>query len=321
MQWNTKIRSMALVGFLLFPVCMQAQTQNLYLYIDSNTIIGNIENNKAYVSETEIAYTISGNQIFSGDGTKREQLLFLINAKDILSKKVGLVYQMDGKTIQYITRKNTFYLGDYPIDYDLEDLLMLSPVNDSITEVISGIDGKKLGVISGKFHGQAEIVLAAHMYIRHFGLDEEVQSAMQQAYGDTGASGYGYIRPFIDHGRYYEWEWDGETLKPVWGYRPEDNWKFDGKYLQPVWSADPQSEWVWDGNILRPFWDESSRNQWTWDSEVLKPFWDSDPDKMWKLDDGIMRPMWNFDQNQQWVIEGEIPLPVIALVVLGIADR
>ncbi len=314
------------VSFLLTTSCCinsvaSAQNEHIYLFIDSTTIIGNIFDNKLYVSETEIVYTLQGNIIFAGDTNARENILFTINAKDILSKKIGLVYQNDAKTIQYITQNSAFFLGDYPIDKEHEQLLWLEKQNDSLYYVFSGIDNTQLGTIEGDFETQVEIVLAAHVYIKHFALDDQVHAMMRQFEPVLSTQTESFIHPYLNKGPYYEWVWDGKILKPLWGYRPEDEWEFNGKYLKPVWSADPQSEWIWDGTMLKPFWDNGVQNQWSWDNNILKPFWDSNPDLMWTIEEDIVRPMWLFDQQLQWQIEGEVPLPIITLVILGKADR
>ena len=312
---------MVFVASLLLTNLTNAQNGNIYLFIDSTTIIGNISDNKVYVSETEIAYTIQGNIIYARDTNSRQNMLFTVNAKDILSKKVGLIYQNDAKTIQYITQNSEFFLGDHPIDKENEKLCTFEKINDSVLNVYEGITNTYIGVAQGKFTSQVQLVMAAHLYIKHFSLDEKVRAKMQSLEPEVGMPVQSYIRPYLDHGPYYEWVWDGKILKPAWGYRSEDEWSFDGKYLKPVWSADPQSEWIWDGNMLKPFWDSGVQNQWSWTDNVLKPFWDSNPDLMWTIEGDIVRPMWKFDQELQWQVEGDVPLAIITLIILGKADR
>lgn len=307
--------------FLFASKPVWSQNNELYLFIDSTTIIGKISDNQVFTSETKIEYRLQGNTIYVGDSALKQQILFLVNAKDILSNKTGLVYQNDAKTIQYITRKSSFFLGDHPIDEDHERLLTINTETDSSFTVINGITGESIGFITGKFTNQAQVVVAAHVYIKHYHLDDQVNEVMRQLEPDSNFAGDAYLRPLLDHSVYYEWVWDGSTLKPAWGYRPEDEWVFDGKYLKPAWSSNPQSEWIWDGSLLKPFWDSGVNQQWLWKDNILKPFWDSNPDLMWILEDGIMRPMWNFDMSQQWVVDGQIPLPIIAFVVLGMADQ
>lgn len=314
-------RLVLLLIFLHALQCLQAQS-DIYLFIDSTTIIGKISDNQLYTGPSEIGYTISGNMLYSGDTAIRTTGVFAIDAKDILGNKTGVVFQADGHTVQYMILKNTFYLGDHPIDKENDVLLFLEPENDSIVRVFHGYFPERLlGTIEGKFQNQVQIVAAVHMYIKHYQLDDGVHERLAQLAGADSSSVGGLIHPTYDRGPYYEWVWDGKTLKPYWGFRPEDEWVFDGKYLKPAWSADVQSEWVWDGTILKPFWDQGVEQQWIWQDGRLKPFWYSNPDLEWVLEEGTARPMWRFNTMEEWTIEGDIPLPVIALVLLGFADR
>ncbi|MBC8046998.1 MAG: hypothetical protein H7Y00_09405 [Fimbriimonadaceae bacterium] len=312
---------------IIFCFCLSAKTlaqqNDILLFIDSVTIIGRINGDKIFISENDIAYTIQGKIIYKGTEINSDNILLIADVRDVFSKKTGIVYQQDSKTVQYITQKSAIYLGDYPINTYYERLVFMEQKNDSLILLYNGIDESMIGFIEGKNVSSTQIVAAAYLYIKHYKLDEQVHAVAEQklAEEETAVSQNGVIKQKYGNNIYYEWVWDGKILKPAWGNRPEDEWKFDGKYLQPSWSLDPQSEWVWDGSILKPYWDNSSQNQWTWDGNILKPFWDSNPDKMFILEETTMRPMWSYDTSHQWEIEGNIPLPVIALVVIGIADR
>lgn len=301
-----------------------AHAQNtIYLFIDSVTIIGSINEGKVYTSESTIAYSVQGKIIYEGNIIDQKHIAYIVDVADFFSKKTGVVYQPDGKTVEYICQKSELFLGDYPINKLYERLLFMEKKSDSIIEVLHGIDEQKIGSIEGKNISTAELLAAAHLYIKHYQIDEDVSEIVAHKLdieANQSPAG-GTIRPLYGNNFYQEWSWDGNTLKPTYGYRNEDEWTFNGKYFQPVWGMDPQSEWVWENNILKPSWNKDSENEWIWDENVLKPFWDSNPDKMFLYEDGIVRPYWSFDQNAQWEVEGDLPLPVIAFVVLGIANR
>lgn len=319
---NSKINGIsALLLFLFLSLHISAQQNAVYLFIDSTTIIGKISDDKIYVSETDIAYTLQGKIIYSGDGTGKEQIFLIADVKDFFSKKTGVIYQSDSKSVQYICQNNELYLGDYPINKYYERLLYMDKKNDSLIVVYSGITETRIGTIEGKPISSTQLIAAAHLYVKHYGLQDEVENIVAKKLQTDETSSGGSIHPRYGNNSYYEWFWDGTILKPVWGNRPEDEWKFDGKYLKPGWSLDPQSEWSWDGTILKPSWDMNTQNQWTWEGNILRPYWDNNPDKTFVLEENIIRPRWNFDAAYQWEIEGNIPLPIIALVVLGIADR
>lgn len=309
---------------MLFALTVQVHAQqDIYLFIDSTTIIGRIADNKIYTSETDIGYTIQGKIIYKGDVIASDFILLIADVDNFFSKRTGIVYREDGKTVQYITQKNEIYLGDYPINRYYERLLILEKKNDSVIIVYNGIDESVAGTIEGHDISSPQLIAAAHLYIKHYELDKQVAriSAEKLQTEESATAAGGSVRPRYATDPYNEWVWDGEILKPAIAGRPEDEWKFDGKYLQPVWNLDPQSEWSWDGAILKPSWDQTTKNQWTWDGNILRPFWDNDPDKTYILEDNILRPMWSYDPAYQWEVEGEIPLPVLAIIVLHIAGK
>jgi hypothetical protein len=61
----------------------------------------------------------------------------------------------------------------------------------------------------------------------------------------------------------------------------------------------PSNTWVWDGRELKPKMGAMPSNTWVWDGRELKP-------KM-----GAM-------PSNTWVMSGSIPVPVWALVILGL---
>lgn len=298
-----------------------AQGNEILLFIDSNTVIGRISNNDVFISENEIGYTIQGNIIFNGTSMLANDILFIINAKDVLGKKAGIIYQNDSKTVQYITQYGSFFFGDYPIDKQTETLLYLVQQDESTLVVYDGLNNSNLGHISGTGFNSPRLAIAAHLYIVHYGLDLAAGRLIDSLNSIENQFMGGLIRPVYSDNAYFDWIWDGKTLKPVSGNRPEDEWKFDGRYLKPVWNLDPRSEWIWENNILKPFWDNNVELQWIWEENTLRPFWAPNPDRIWVLEEEIIRPMWNYDQNIQWKIEGEVPLAIVAMVVLGFADR
>ncbi|HET8963079.1 MAG TPA: hypothetical protein VFM99_04235 [Chitinophagales bacterium] len=314
----------SLIVIIFISTCFQliGQTSNeLFLFIDDSTIIGKISGNNVQTSENSIDYTLQGNIIFKGESKKTTDILFVINAKDVLGKKAGIVYQNDSKTVQYISIKGNFYFGDYPIQEELDKLLSLEKLNDSTILIKSGINDSVLGEIRGKSFNTPKLIIAAHIYIMHFELDQQVIHQIQQFSESSGSSLGGIIRLLNNSNYYFEWQWDGKTLQPLNGSRPEDEWKFDGKYFRQVWNLDPQNEWVWENNILKPSWDSNPETQWYWENNTLRKYWTPEPENTWVLDENIIRPMWNYNPNAEWEIIGEVPLPVIAMIILGIADR
>ncbi|MFN3939607.1 MAG: hypothetical protein ACK4IY_03405, partial [Chitinophagales bacterium] len=197
-----------------------AQENELLLFIDSNTIIGRIAENKVFISEDEVGFNIQGNIIFNGTSQQPEDILFIINAKNIFDRKSGIIYQNDSKTVQYISQNGTFYFGDYPIDKEAESLLHLVQSDANTLMVYHGLSNSILGFISGNAFSTPQLVIAAHLYIRHYDIDLEVVEANEATKSIDNQINGGVIRAAYSDNSYFAWIWDGKNLKPAFGNRP-----------------------------------------------------------------------------------------------------
>lgn len=315
-------KSYILFIYVFSSFILKAQTaeNTLLLFIDESTIIARFDGNDVYTSDRTIGYTLQGNIVFQGNEKNTSDILLIINAKDILGKKAGIIYQNDSKTVEYITLNGNVFYGDYPIDEQNDKLLYFRKVSDSTIEVFSGLTDSLIGKIEGKPINAPRLALAAHLYIQYYELDQLVIRRLQELQNQTISTNGGTIQLAYTDDPYYRWIWDGKTLRPFLGNRPQAEWTFDGRYFKQPWNLDPRNEWVWENDILKPSWDNNVELQWIWENNTLRSFWAPIPEKTWIYEDGIIRPMWNYRPELEWEITGNVPLPVIALVVLGIAD-
>lgn len=312
-------------------------------FVDSSSIIGRLDEGQVFIGPGEAAYFLLGNTLYEGPKPDRDRILFLMGTTELFPRRPELVFFADGQDVAYSWRKGRLTLGR-PSDYDdLEIMLEVrdlsaknvkSPSDRRRYGVYDWADGTWLGTIASPYPIRpAEMIACLHLYVLHYDLDRRVNdrlAAMTAGYpgmpmsADSTASdssnSMGSGRIYLPYGgQAYEWIWNGETLKPAWGIRWEDEWTYDGRYLTPAGST--RDQWQWDGNLLKPAWSANPSVQWQFQNGTLRPFWNSTPDREWRYIDGRVRPTYNPDPRQTWEVEGDIPLPVIALVVLGIADR
>ena len=308
-----------------------AQYNGALLFIDSVTIIGELRDGKIYGGPDQVVNSILGNTFYDGESTDREDILYLIGVTEPFGKKDQFVYFEDGRQIAFTMARGVLYLGEV-FDPELEKLLIVLPPEENFYQIRSGLDNAYLGTIASNDPLRpAELFACLHQYVLHYNLDRQINDRIAALYPDTqfpmdGDSLNtrplsGRMRPYMDSNPYYEWEWDGKTLKPVWGIRSEDEWSFDGQYIRPLYGLVSRQEWVWDGSMLKPYWAPEPGNQWLWDQNILRRFWNGNPDEEWKINDGMVSPHWNPDPSRTWIVEGNFPLPLIALIVLGVADR
>lgn len=117
------------------------------------------------------------------------------------------------------------------------------------------------------------------------------------------------------------WLWDGQYLFHAYNIDQRYVWEFDGKTLKPRWNSRIENEWSWDGDELKPFWGGHPRNNWRWDNGILRQVFENNYKNEYEIVDNIVRKRFGSFGDNEWEIEGEIPLPVLTLVLLGIVYR
>lgn len=312
-----------LLSLAAIPLFARAQDQPALLFIDSVIIIGRMEGGLLYSGPGVVSHTLAGNSLYSGVSEAREDLLYLIALTDPYGRKDEAVYFDDARQVAFSMSRGELFLGQVS-EPDLERLLRVSAWQDGFYQVSDGQSDAYLGTIAVAAPLRAaELFSCLHSYVLHYDLDQQVNARIDERFPATGNGqpSAGRIRPLQGNNPYYEWEWDGRVLKPSWGVRSEDEWSFDGRFIRPLFGVVSRQEWVWDGRLLKPYWDPEPSRQWIWDYNSLRPFWNASPADEWVLQDSVLRPRYNADPGFAWVIEGNIPLPLLAMVILGLADR
>ncbi len=314
-----KVRYLFFLLIVVFLMPLAHGQENWVIQYKGHNIF-HVQNHQISDSAGQVLYSIRANLIFSGASNKSEDMLYLVRSEDMLSRETGIVYSPDMRSVFYTTKKGRFYLGD---EFDRNRLLFSLKGNSHfILGVFDGQADTLLAKISGKEWSNTALVAGLIALNLYFGMDEKVVAAKPDIrdYADEGNI-IGSIRPAWHDDYQNEWAWDGHVLKPSWSERPEDEWTFDGKSIRPYWSYDINQEWKWDGQFLKPAWNQNTDLIYEWDGTLLHPYWEFRMDDEWVIENGRARPKWSTDSSREWIIEGDIPLPLIALVILGYADR
>ena len=306
----------SLIIFLQSIVCL-AQSNPVLVLDNENLLLGKMEDGMVFTGPDQVSFNYSGNTIYIGSERTTDDILFLIYMKSFDSKKPGIVYSSDGRTVQYISRKGSLFLGDYPIDEAYERLLSIEDSEKNGLVVIHGLTGDTLGSIQGEVISNVELVMASYLFITAFDLDKAVIEYKESVLIEqqNSRSG-GAIAPAMDPYGWQRWEWDGKILKRRMDLSGAE-WRYDGQTISSNMGG-IESSWTYQNGILKPTWNNDPSFQYEWKDGIFQPFWDRNTDKMWVLEEGIMRPMWNTDPNLQWQIEGEIPLPLIGMIAVGL---
>jgi hypothetical protein len=315
-------------------------------FVDSNSIIGRISEGQVFIGPGEAAYFVLGNTLYEGPKPDRDRILFLMGTTELFPKRPELVFFANGEDVAYSWRKGRLSLGR-PSEYEeLEIMLEVRDLSDKDVKkpgdrrrygIYDWADGAWLGTVASPYPIRpAELIACLHLYVLHYDLDRRVNDRLM-AMTDMGASGESPMgdslamdsmgvdslgtdqpmggRIYLPYGGPdFEWIWDGEYLKPAIGLRAEDEWRYDGRYITPVF-GNTREQWQWDETILKPAWSANPEMQWTWQNGTLRP------NQEWRYVDGRVRLTYNPDPRRTWEVEGDVPLPLIAMVVLGFANR
>jgi hypothetical protein len=135
------------------------------------------------------------------------------------------------------------------------------------------------------------------------------------AYGEN----IGHIKPQNGSNAYNNYSWNGKSLRAL-GAGCGTTWAFDGEKLRKNCGADSSNTYVWKNRRFRPMSGSTAGNTWIWNGTELKPQSGATAARTWGFDGRI----WSLKQGStapnSWVVSGFIPIPVCALVVLGLIE-
>ena len=283
-------------------------------------ILFHIDDKKILDDQKSVIYSLRNNLIFIGDSYDNEDLIHLIKADDVFSRKIGYVYNEDQSRIYYTIKNGTIYLGNDRTES--HEILGLEQVNENSILAISALEGDTVATIKGAGLQSNELVASMLAIINYYGINDSVRQKVDVRVYTPSQGQKVVIKPYLNAPMYFEWEWDGRILRPRWGSRPEDEWIFDGKYLRPYWGAGIREEWVWDGKMLKPSWQHMPQLEFIYEDGHIYPFWEYRHQDDWIIVPNRAKPKYSNDMRKEWITEGgSVPIPIFALIVLGIADR
>lgn len=291
--------------------CLLAQipaltiTQDTFLLIDSNRIINKDKN---------IISSFQGNLLFKGNSTHYKSIMYSL-ALDSLNQIVkAKIYDGNGKISPFSIKENVVYYN-----YNNEDIPFVQFVNNGETwATYSLISDSLLFYFPTTQVSPIALFGIFNAYAAKYNLINELKNSYNKV--KQSQSNYGYIYS-INHNE-PTWVWDGTYLYPYGSNKFSTLvWKFEDDKLSPVNFPRTQEEWRWDGSSLKPYWGGNPVNQWTWQNGVLRQIWNSNYKNEYFIEDNIIRKRFGYIGEPEWKMEGNIPLPIITAIVLGLVYR
>lgn len=266
-----------------------------------------------------ILYNIQGNIVFQGSSDKRKDILLMLKSDNIFSKMGGQVLgQMKNQTVYY-TFGGGFYIRPSDKSTETQLLAYWQKNKDGSFSLFNGANDSLLAYYP--FENPSDILLTAlfHYYQVENGMAETLianYTPPEENYDVSSTSGT--IRRMWGGGN-DEYEWDGYSLKRRWGNNPMQEWTFDGLVLRRVWSSTGNEEFIWQDNVLRRRW-YNSPDEFTWNGRTFRRRYGPEVEE-YIVQGSVVKSMWTSSDLNQWEIDGDIPIPIIIMVVYGLVNR
>ncbi|MDB5284839.1 MAG: hypothetical protein JWO06_3914, partial [Bacteroidota bacterium] len=160
-------------------------------------------------------------------------------------------------------------------------------------------------------------IIVAYTLTKRLGLEKMV--AVQHSEPAFQSNSFSSIKPVWGNQTANEWIWDGKILRPRWNVDPKLAWTFDGQTVKPQYSGNIYAQYSWDGENFKPIWRSNKNEEWTWDGRLMKPVWETDWANQYIIENGVVKPWSNVHSEKEWQMDGDIPIPLIILILSGIA--
>ena len=288
-------------------------------YDSSGTVLLEVSDELIKNTTGRILYNIQGNIVFQGAGEKRKDILLMLKSDNIFSKLGGQVLgQVKNQTVYY-----TFGGGYYirPSDKSTETQLVAywKKTKNGTYNLHHGTSDSLLAFYP--FEEASDILLTAlfhYVQVSNNMAETIIANYIPPETNQDVSSTSGTIRRMWGRGN-DEFEWDGYSLRKKWGNNPMQEWTFDGFIFKRVWSSTGNEEFIWQDNILRRRWYQSP-DEFVWNGRTFRRRYGPQTEE-YIVQGSVVKSMWTDSDLNQWEIDGEIPIPVIMMVVYGLVNR
>ncbi len=138
----------------------------------------------------------------------------------------------------------------------------------------------------------------------------------QIARGET----IGQIKPRTGANSFNTYVWNGKVMKPNTGATCEKTWSFDGKELRKSRGAASANTYSWNGKRFRPMTGATNNNIFIWNGVELKRQTGSISSNTWAFNGQYWSLKQGTTDRNSWVVSGFVPIPLCALIILGLND-
>lgn len=297
---------------LLFALFAWANAQVPVLDLNSDTLY--LLNDKDLSKKDgEVLYSFQGNIVFKGASTSYKKIEFTLAIDSLQQKKEGKIYNSKGASSAYTLKESILYFTKQ----EQKLALAIFAETDQSWAIYNALNDSLLAFIPNKDLSNASLFAVYFALWNDLKLETQINDALQV---NSPSDGIAYMQQVFGNG--IVWIWDGRYLYPNGANSSSSMfWILEGDKLYPRNYPRTQEEWQWDGSSLKPYWGGNPQGQWTWQNGILRQVWNNNYQNEYFIEDGVIRKRFGSFGDNEWEIHGDIPLPIITAVVLGILYR
>lgn len=309
---------LSLLSFLILHLSLLYGGSGFVFLADTSKLFFVNENEIYSPDKQQLLYFQKGNIFFNGSTDDRQNIFLLTTSLNAGGNSTEQIYEKSNREVRYSFSQNKFYSGNVESEEQKKaaELIHIEKSKKWLA-FYSSLDDSLLAYFNADSLHSSTSIIVAYTLIKKLELDKKLAELPKPAPQQTNS--YATIKPFWGNATANEWMWDGNILRPRWNVDPRLAWTFDGQTIKPYYGTNIYEEYSWDGEIFKPVWRTNRAQEWSWDGRLMKPVWDTDWADQYKIEAGVVKPWSNVHTEKEWRLDGEIPIPLIILIISGIA--
>lgn len=309
-----------LLGLLLsLTITAYSHAGNGFVFLKDTTKQFYVADNEIYSPDKNwLLFFSKGNIFFTGENDARQNIFLYCTSMNPLEEKWNTIQLKEERQPAYSYYSGKFYTGQVRSEAEAQQKELLHVQRSGKWMAFySSINDSLLAYYLTDSLPNSTAIIVAYSLIERYDLLKQLKNkysaiaAVQPAFSS--------IKPMWGNTTANEWIWDGKILRPRWNNNPQLGWTFDGKTIKPYWGNNIYEQYEWDGEYFRPVWRTNRNLEWQWDGRIFKPVWDTDWKNQYTISSGIIKPWSNVHAEREWQMEGDIPIPLVILIISGIA--
>lgn len=290
-----------------------------FVYLSDTSKLFFASNYEVYSADKkQLLYFSKGNIFFTGSNDDRQNIFLLCTSMDITSEKLQTVQEKDNTNPFFSFSYGKIYMGK-PDEDDSKsgsELLHVERTGKWLA-FYSSLNDSLLAYYAADSFPNSLAVITAYTLLKKFNLAEKL--GRKKTTSQTLQQKFSTLKPVWQNVTDNEWIWDGQVLRLRWNPDTKYVWTFDGKTIKPYYGNNIYEQYEWDGEYFKPIWRTNRAQEWQWDGRIFKPVWDTDWANQYVIENNVVKPWNNVQTEREWVLEGDIPVPILILVLSGTA--